>query len=105
MGTLQYLERGPGIIALRGELTAQVINDVRDFLVAQLEQHGSLELDFSQVTEIDDRGAELLMRLQHQALLARKALTLGGFSPGVSEALDGLQLGRTLSASSARSWS
>lgn len=105
MSTLLYVEHSPGLIALRGELTAAVITEARDFLLEELQKHSTLELDFAHVTQIDDRGAELLVRLQHEALLAQKSLMLGGFTEGVSATLDGMQLGRALSASTARSWS
>jgi anti-anti-sigma regulatory factor len=105
MDTLELIERRPGVIALHGALTADSILDVRDALLARLALESGLEVDLSQVHVIDARGAELLMRLSHEALMARKPLSLVGTTRAVSDALDGLQLGRALALSSRRDWS
>jgi anti-anti-sigma regulatory factor len=104
MDTLQIVEQRPGVIALHGALTG-TLSAVREHLLASLAAGSDLELDLSGVSVIDLCGAELLLRLQHEALMVRKGLTLVGFTAEVNETLDGLQLGRTLCTGSARNWS
>jgi ABC-type transporter Mla MlaB component len=74
-------------------------------LLAQLARERTLAVDLSGVHAIDARGAELLMHLHHEALIAHKALTLFGATHAVCEQLDGMNLGRALSIGAPRNWS
>lgn len=105
MELLLFVEHQPGVVALAGALTAERIADVRDALLARLAGEPTLAVDLSRVHAIDARGAELLVHLHHEALIARKSLTLVGATPGVCEQLDGMNLGRALSISPPRDWS
>jgi ABC-type transporter Mla MlaB component len=100
-----FVEHQAGIVSLSGALTAERVSDVRDVLLAQLARERTLAVDLSGVHAIDARGAELLMHLHHEALIAHKALTLFGATHAVCEQLDGMNLGRALSIGAPRNWS
>lgn len=100
-----FVEHQPGLVTLSGELIAERVADVRDALLARLSIESELAIDLSGVSSIDARGAELLMHLHHEALIARKSLSLVGTRDAVCKQLDGMNLGRALSIGAPRDWS
>jgi anti-sigma B factor antagonist len=74
------------------ELTIYTVRALKDKLLAELSSYRELELDLSQVGEIDAAGLQLLVMLKQQANLSGKTLRMTGHSPVVAEllALSGL---------------
>lgn len=75
-----------------GDLTIYTAKNLKDQLLADLSAHQELELDLSQVDEIDAAGLQLLVMLKQQANHSGKTLRMTGHSPVVVElmALSGL---------------
>ncbi|WP_374563965.1 lipid asymmetry maintenance protein MlaB [Ideonella sp.] len=79
----------PGRVRLEGEVTIYHAASQKALLIDALAGcGGTLELDLSDVTEIDTAGLQLLMLLKRTAVRQGQALRLIGCSPAVSEVLE-----------------
>jgi anti-sigma B factor antagonist len=70
------------------ELTIYHAGQMKEALLGPLAQADALEVDLSQVAEIDSAGVQLLVLLKREAAAAGKRLSLVGHSPAVLSVLD-----------------
>jgi len=70
------------------ELTIYHAAQLKEELLAPLAQAQAIELDLSQVAEIDSAGLQLLVLLKREAAAAGKRLSLVGHSPAVLNVFD-----------------
>jgi ABC-type transporter Mla MlaB component len=74
-------------LSLEGELTVSNAADLRQGLLAALEQSDRLELDLDAVTAIDLAGLQLLCSAQRTAMAGEKSLTFkDALPPALQEA-------------------
>lgn len=88
MANLIYKKQQPGRIGIAGELTIYTALELKDELLAGLSASEELELDLSEVGEIDAAGLQLLVMIKQQAAVSGKALRFTRHSPVVLELLD-----------------
>ncbi len=79
---------GGSRIAIEGELTIYTALELKDRLLTALSSSEELELDLSEVGEIDAAGLQLLVMVKQQATNLGKVLRITGHSPVVVELLD-----------------
>ena len=77
-----------GRIAIVGELTIYTVLALKDKVLSGLSETDDLELDLSEVGEIDGAGLQLLVMVKQQATHLGKILRFSGHSPVVVELLD-----------------
>ena len=77
-----------GHIAIVGELSIYTALELKDKLLTGLSTTEELELDLSEVSEIDAAGLQLLVMIKQQAAALSKILRFTGHSPVVLELLD-----------------
>ena len=75
-------------IVISGELTIYTALELKDTLLAGLATTDDLELDLSEVGEIDAAGLQLLVMIKQEAALLGKVIRFTGHSPVVVELLD-----------------
>jgi anti-sigma B factor antagonist len=75
-------------IAIEGALTIYEASTAMTTLLAALEGATGLEVDLSNVSELDTAGAQLLMLVKREAEAAGKDFALSGESPAVREVFD-----------------
>lgn len=76
-----------------GEMTIYHAAELKPVLVDALGQSDEIELDLSEVTELDTSGVQLLMLAKREALAAGKGLTLSGHSPAVLDVFELMGVG------------
>lgn len=83
-------ENGSDLCHLRpeGEMTIYTADELKGRLVAALGQCKELEIDLSQVSEMDTAGLQLLVLAKREAAAKNKTLRLIFHSPAVVETLD-----------------
>ncbi|MCK9282944.1 MAG: STAS domain-containing protein [Rhodocyclaceae bacterium] len=81
-------ERNALRISLLGELTIFTAAAIREQLLAGIAGAEEIEVDLSQVTEIDTAGVQLMVAAKREAGLQRKVLSLTGHTPEVLDTLD-----------------
>ena len=80
-------------LALDGEMTIYRATELAETLKAALAAHpGGLDIDLSEVTEIDSAGVQLLMAAKRAAVAAGAVLTLHGHSAPVLDVFERLDL-------------
>jgi len=82
-------------LVLDGELTIYRAAELRETLIAALAGVGegaALELDLTEVSELDSAGVQLLMAAKKSAQAAQRDLRLVGHSPAVLEIFETLDL-------------
>jgi anti-anti-sigma factor len=77
-----------------GDMTIYAAADLKPALLDVLGQGDDIEIDLSEVGELDTSGVQLLMLAKREAAAAGKALTLSRHSPAVLEVFELLGLGR-----------
>ena len=75
-------------LSLEGELTIYTAADLKGRLLEALAVASPLEIDLSQVREIDSAGLQLLMLAKREAAASGTPLSLSGHSHAVLECLD-----------------
>lgn len=75
-------------LPLEGELTIYTAAELKGRLLEALAAPEPLEIDLSQVSEIDTAGLQLLMLAKREAAARGTSLTLTGHSHAVIECLD-----------------
>lgn len=75
-------------IAVEGELTIYTVTELKDKFLGGLLTNDELELDLSNVSEIDGAGLQLLVMVKQSALSLEKKFRIIGHSPVVAELLD-----------------
>jgi len=84
---------GSAHFAIEGELTIYRATELRDTILPRINNAGVIEIDLSQVTEIDSAGLQLLVAAKLEALIRDKQLHFVGHSKPVLEVLDLCDLG------------
>jgi anti-anti-sigma factor len=80
-------------IALEGELTIYRAAELKETLLPQINGADVIELDLSQVSEIDSAGLQLLVAAKLEAMIRDKRLSMVGHSKPVLEVIDLCDLG------------
>jgi anti-anti-sigma factor len=75
-------------VAISGAMTIYGAAAVKDKLLDALDGASELEIDLSEVVEMDTAGAQLLVLLKREADSADKRVVLSGHSPAVLEVFD-----------------
>lgn len=78
----------PTRLAITEELTIYNAMEQKQELMAALATSEALELDLSQVAELDTAGLQLLLLVKREAGLANKRLAIVAHSPVVRQTLD-----------------
>ncbi|MGE5467580.1 MAG: lipid asymmetry maintenance protein MlaB [Ignavibacteria bacterium] len=74
-------------MALAGEVTVFNAGDVRQKLLAALNGTDDVDVDLSQVTEIDTAGVQLIVAAKREAAERNKELHFSGCSPVVLDVM------------------
>lgn len=77
---------------IEGELTIYRASELCVALQAALLQPGDLEIDLSEVSEMDSAGVQLLMAAKRAAQASQRQLRLTAHSPAVLEVFETLDL-------------
>lgn len=85
--------RAHATVVVDGALTIYEAAASKKILIDALAGAGELEIDLSQVTEIDTAGMQLLVLLKREAQAAGKPLRLAAHSPASLDVLDRYNLG------------
>ena len=75
-------------LAPEGELTIFTAADLKAQLAAALEVSPELEINLSQISEMDSAGLQLLIVAKNECQARNGSLRLTGHSPAVMEVLD-----------------
>ncbi len=75
-------------IAIAGELTIYTVMELKDKLLTGLLATDELELDLSEVGEVDGAGLQLLVMIKREAVNLSKVLRFSGHSQVVLDLLD-----------------
>ncbi|WP_440830363.1 STAS domain-containing protein [Pseudomonas fragariae (ex Marin et al. 2024)] len=75
-------------VQIDGELTIYTVTELAAKLLPQIGAAARLEVDLSQVTEMDGAGLQLLAVIQREAGKTRTSLHLTGQSKAVSETFE-----------------
>lgn len=75
-------------LAIQAEMTIYQAMEQKQQLIAALEATDALELDLSQVGEIDTAGLQLLLLAKREAGRLGKRLSIVAHSPAVRQTLD-----------------
>ena len=79
-------------LRIEGELTIYRASELCAELQAALQQPGDVELDLSEVSEMDSAGVQLLMAAKKAAQAGQRELRLVAHSPAVLEVFETLDL-------------
>lgn len=82
------MSANPNCLTLVGELTIFTAAASREQMLAALAAADEIEMDLSQVSEIDSAGLQLLVAAKREAALHGKVLHFSGHSAAVLDALD-----------------
>ncbi|MNY64672.1 STAS domain protein [compost metagenome] len=75
------------LLTLDAELTIYTALELKEQLLAPLDDFDSLEVDLSQVAEIDSAGVQLLLLLRKEAARRGKTVRMGAASPAAHDML------------------
>lgn len=74
--------------AIEGEMTIYRAAELKQSLIDHILQNQEIEIDLSQVSEIDSAGLQLLVLAKLEASVRNKQLRFENHSPAVMEILD-----------------
>lgn len=75
-------------LALEGTLTIYRAREIKDQLLAAVQDHDELHLDLAQVSELDSAGLQILYLAKREASRLGHALRIVAHSDAVREVLD-----------------
>lgn len=75
-------------LEIKGELSIFTAADVRRQLLETLEHGTDVEVDLSDVTEMDSAGMQLMVAAKREAALRERQLRFTGHSPAVFDVLE-----------------
>ena len=78
----------PCHFTIEGEMTIYNVLELKDQLLAPLDQCADMEIDLAGVSEIDSAGLQLLVMVKNEARARGKTLSISRHSPAVLEVLD-----------------
>ncbi len=84
---------GKAHLAFEGELTIYRAAELKGVILPQITEADAIEIDLSQVTEIDSAGLQLLVAAKLEAMIRDKQLHFVGHSKPVLEVIDLCDLG------------
>lgn len=93
MATTIELENDVCHIRIDGDMTIYTALDLKQELVPCLERAPRLDVDLSQVNEMDTAGLQLLLLLKRETTGRGTSLLLTGHSQAVTEVIDTFNLG------------
>ena len=88
MANVKNKKQQSGRIVIDGELTIYTALELKDKLLTGLSTTEELELDLSDVGEIDAAGLQLLVMIKQEAAVLGKVVRFTGHSPVVLDLLD-----------------
>lgn len=88
MTTANKRKGGPSALCIDGEMTIYRAAELKQTLLASLDQPDALEIDLSAVTELDTAGVQLLILIKELTQEKRQELHLIAHSPAVLEVLE-----------------
>lgn len=80
------------LLRIEGEMTIYRALELKQALLARLEEADALEVDLAAVTELDTSGVQVLLLAKRAAHAGRRELRLVAHSPQVLEVFDLLNL-------------
>lgn len=80
------------VLRIDGEISIYRAAELKQALLASLDQTEELEVDLAAVTELDTAGVQILMLVKRQAQATQRKLHLVGHSPAVLEVFELLNL-------------
>lgn len=86
------------VLRIEGEMTIYRAVELGSAIRRTFETGGDVELDLSEVSELDSSGVQLLIAAQQRARAAQRELRLVGHSPAVLEVFETLGLAALLGA-------
>lgn len=92
MTTAQKREDATSVLRIEGEMTIYRAAELKQTLLASLDQAEELEVDLTAVTELDTAGVQILILAKQQALARQRKLRLIAHSPAVLDVLELLNL-------------
>ena len=75
-------------LPILGEMTIFKTAELKQQILPIINEHAQIEIDLSQVTEIDGAGMMLMISIKQEAWRQDKALRYVGHSAAVTEAVD-----------------
>jgi anti-sigma B factor antagonist len=90
--TMTPIADDPCRFLIEGEMTIYTAQELKDQLLAQLQQGQALVLDLTRVSELDSAGVQLLVLLRNEAAASNKRFELHACSPAVLDVLTLCQL-------------
>lgn len=79
-------------IEIKGELSIYTVAALRQQLLDALDGAAEVDVDLSEVSEMDSAGMQLMVAAKREAALRDKALRFSGHSPAVFDVLELCQL-------------
>lgn len=92
MTTANKRKDATSMLRIEGEMTIYRAAELKQALLASLDQAEELEIDLTAVTELDSAGVQILILAKKQALEKHRKLRLIAHSPAVLDVLDLLNL-------------
>jgi len=83
---------GPTLIAIQDEMTIYNVLDQKTTLYPHLKDDHELQIDLSEVSEIDSAGMQLLIFLKNEAIRKQNELTFVHHSQAVVEVVETFNL-------------
>ena len=74
-------------LSLSGELTIYSVHELRNLLLTALDENRDIDIDMSEVSEVDTAGLQLVLIAQRDAEAQGRRLRISGCHPEVREAL------------------
>lgn len=79
-------------VHIQGEMTIYTAMELKQELVPCLDQAARIDVDLSEVNEMDTAGVQLLMLLKRETTARGTSLTLGAHSQAVTDVIDTFNL-------------
>ncbi len=92
MTTAKKGKEATSVLRIEGEMTIYRAAELKQTLLASLDQAKELEVDLAAVTELDTAGIQILILAKKQALAKQRKLRLIAHSPAVLDVLERLNL-------------
>lgn len=81
-------KNGISLLHIEGEMTIYTADELKSQLLPHLARSGGLEIDLSQVSEVDSAGLQLLILAKRETRLTGQTLLLTSHSRAVQEAFE-----------------
>ena len=92
MSTANSRDGEVSTLRIEGEMTIYRALELKQLLLARLEESAALEVDLAAVTELDSSGVQLLLLAKRESQARQRELRLVAHSPQVLEVFDLLNL-------------